>query len=164
MADKDFTVTQSFLNEAFEYKDGVLIRKFPQGNRKAGSIAGCRQKIGYCILMINKKFFYVHRLIYLMHHGYMPKFVDHIDGNKSNNRIENLRECNHSENLSNRLKQKNNQSGHKNVHWRASHKKWHVSICKNKKSYSFGYFKNLEDAINVANKARLNLHQEFAKA
>jgi len=65
-------------------------------------------------------------LIFLYHHGYLPKFVDHIDGNKKNNRIENLREATKSQNAMNQKVSTRNTSGIKGVMWHKRDKKWFV--------------------------------------
>ena len=164
MADQYFTLTQEYLKDLYEYQDGELIRKHRQGNKQARTIVGCTQKIGYKITVINKKFFYLHRLIFMFHNGYMPLYIDHIDGNKSNNRIENLRSCNRFENLSNRSKQANNTSGYKNVYWVKRKSKWVVAVnSKYIKNY-IGVFNDLDKAIDAATQARLQFHNDFAKA
>lgn len=164
MADANFTLTQNLLFDLFEYRDGQLIRKKSQGNRTSGTLLGCSQKNGYVIGMINKKFFYLHRLIYLWHHGYMPKTVDHIDGNPGNNKIENLRACTQSQNLCNKTKQINNSSGHKNVYWANHHQRWIATVNYKGKKHTFGSFKNLEDAVLAAQVGREKIHGQFAKA
>jgi hypothetical protein len=163
MADQYFTLTQEYLKDVYEYQDGELIRKHRQGNKQAGTTVGCMQKIGYKITVINKKFFYLHRLIFMFHNGYMPLSIDHIDGNKSNNKIENLRPCNASENLSNRSNQSNSKSGHKNVYWLKNRSQWVVALNAKNKKYHIGYYNDINQAIQAASTARLNLHGNFAR-
>jgi hypothetical protein len=103
----------------------------------------------------------VHRLIFLMHHGYLPKYIDHINGIKTDNRIENLREATISDNSCNRLG--HSKSGIKGVSWSKYHKKWTVACWKNKKYYFVGHFKCLEDAKKAVIKARNLLHKNFAR-
>ncbi len=163
MAEQYFTLTQEYLKDVYEYQDGELIRKHRQGNKQAGTTVGCMQKIGYKITVINKKFFYLHRLIFMFHNGYMPSSIDHIDGNKSNNKIENLRPCNASENLSNRSNQSNSKSRHKNVYWLKSRSQWVVALNANNKKHHIGYYNDINQAIQAASTARLNLHGNFAR-
>ena len=163
MATQDFTISKEVLNDLFLYQDGCLIRKVGQGNRKAGTIVGCKQKTGYLIAQISKRFYYVHRLVFMMHHGYMPKTIDHIDGNPSNNRIENLRPCTQTENACNKTKQINNSSGHKNVYWASHHKRWVACVNYKGKKYTFGTFKNLDDAVSAAQTGRAKIHGKFAR-
>ena len=90
------------LNFLFDYKNGELYWKFSLSCKSPkGTIAGSVKKDNYRRIGINKKVYLAHRLIFMMFHGYFPKFVDHIDGNKLNNYIENLREVTHAENMKN---------------------------------------------------------------
>ena len=79
-----------------------------------------------------------------MNHGELPEFIDHIDGNSLNNRIENLREATNSQNCMNGKLRKTNKSGHKNVYWHKSAKKWSVEIKVFGKKKYFGLFDDLE--------------------
>lgn len=94
------------LNEIFEYKDGKLYWKYTLkfGAIKARQRAGYACPDGYRKVGIDKKSYMEHRIIWRMHHprGRMPAFLDHIDGNRSNNKIENLRSVTISENQNNR--------------------------------------------------------------
>jgi hypothetical protein len=157
-------ITKEYLHELFEYKDGELYWKLsPTNNVKTGKSAGSFCKRGYKFVGINKKVYRIHRLIFLMHYGYLPKIIDHKDNNKFNNRIENLREASTFENQQNRTVQKNNKSGIKNVAWHKHSSKWRVSIQVNKKRNFIGSFKDLELADLVATEARNKYHKEFAR-
>ena len=87
--------------------------------------------------------------------------VDHIDNNKLNNHIKNLRYATCSENSYNTKINKCNTSGIKGIYWNKSHKKWHVQITLIKKMH-IGFFDNLEDAKRANEEARLRLHGEYA--
>lgn len=56
-----------------------------------GREAGTKHKHGYKVVRINNRDYFIHRLIYAIEHGVMPEFIDHINGERSDNRIENLR-------------------------------------------------------------------------
>ena len=85
---------------------------------KSGDIAGSLNKTNkYYQIRLNYKNYLVHRLIFLYHHNYLPKVIDHIDRNKLNNKIENLREVTHSQNLMNCKSYKNSSSKYKGVTW-----------------------------------------------
>lgn len=89
--------------------------------------------------------------------------VDHIDGNRLNNRRYNLRTCDNHGNCRNRGKSKNNQSGYKGVFLRKKTGTWICSITKNRKKVFLGDFKTKEEAALAYNEAAIRLHGEFAK-
>lgn len=160
MADK--IITQEFLQKMYEYRNGVLYR-IPQTKRcKSNLIAGHQRKDGYSRVSINNKYYYVHRLIYMMFHGEMPIQIDHIDGNPSNNKIENLRKADNTKNSFNKNLYKSNTSGVKNVYWDKNCKKWAVLIQAFGKKKYLGLFKDLELAGLVAEEARNKYHKEYA--
>lgn len=91
-------ITQQQLQNLYDYVDGQLKFKHSRGKRKTGSYAGSIKPDGYWRVYINGKGYYLHRLIWMYHYGYFPNEIDHIDRNKSNNTIENLRAVTHKEN------------------------------------------------------------------
>jgi hypothetical protein len=90
-----------------------------------------------------------HRVIWAIEHGFWPVHqIDHIDGNRSNNRIENLRDVIQSVNMRNAKKQINNASGFVGVRFVKDIKRWQARINIDKKNAPhLGYFDNIEDAI-----------------
>ena len=97
-----------------------------------------------------------------MFHGYLPKCVDHIDRDQTNDRIENLRAATVAENQRNVALRKDNSSGVKNVCWNKRSKKWGVQLSFNGKIRHFGHYDNLELAELVALEARAKFHGKFA--
>lgn len=156
-------ITQELLHALFDYKDGQLLRKTNRGGKAKGEPTGCNNGHGYLITGVNYRLYPTHRLIFLYHHGYLPRVVDHINGNKQDNRIENLREATYSQNNYNCTQRTRNKSGHKNVAWDKSRNKWIVNMRVAKVGKHIGYYDNIEDAINAATKAREDLHKEFAR-
>jgi hypothetical protein len=157
-------ITQSELIDIFDYSDGNLIFKKNRWKSKAGKIAGSRDSKGYLRVRINWNTYSIHRLIWLYHHGSFPKnLIDHIDGDRTNNKIENLREATHFENNINCSKNLNNTSGYKNVTWRKDKKKWQVKCNYKGKTHLGGYFVDLSDAVKKATMLRDTLHGQFAK-
>ena len=155
-------ITQEKAHELFECKDGVLHWKNRAPNLlHYGTIAGHLDNCGYMRTKIKGKFYLNHRLIFLMHHGYFPEIVDHIDGNKINNKIENLRKATKSENCLNKKVRIDSCLKIKNVRWYKSSKKWAVAITINKKRKHIGYFKDLELAELVAQEATNKFYGEF---
>lgn len=87
--------------------------------------------------------------------------IDHVDGNKLNNKRCNLRQCSQAENSRNTKLAKNNSSGFKGVSLNASGK-WRARIWKDWKEIHLGTFSTIEDAVSAYDKAALELHREFA--
>ena len=153
-------LSQEYLKSIFSYSEGKLIWKAKKSDKVVvGSEAGCVTKKGRCFIGLDGKNYRTHRLIYLFHHGYLPDTIDHIDGDPSNNRIENLREATIRENGCNRTKQQNNTSGYKGVYLHKATKKW-VAYCSGN---SLGYYDTPEDADIVVKEFRKKLHGQFAK-
>jgi PBP1b-binding outer membrane lipoprotein LpoB len=156
-------ITQAELLELFDYKNGEIYwKKTFSKKTKIGNKAGRKQSLGYIQVNVNKKSYLAHRIIFAMHNGCFPKFIDHINGNKSDNRIENLREVTASQNLQNTKKPITNTSGYKNVYFHPSRNKWQVKLVVNKTNKSFGYYDDLELADLVAQEARNKHFGEFA--
>lgn len=156
-------ITQHRVRELFDYLDGHLFWKENRGNNKVkGLKAGTLNNFGYITIAINHDTYKAHRLIYLHHYGEFKGDLDHINGNRSDNRIENLRIATNSENQWNRKKQKNNKSGCKNVSFCKKTKKWRVQFYLNKKPSTYGYYKDIDYAIFVANALRPKFYGKFA--
>ena len=157
-------ITKDYLHQLFEYKNGELFRKITTNNRaKQGARAGSAFRQGYEFIGINNKVYLKHRLIFMMFHGYLPKKIDHIDGNPSNNKIENLRKVTQVQNLQNSKLSKNNTSGCKNVYWNKAAKKWQVYCRIGEKLRYFGVYDDLELADLVAQEARNKYHGNFSR-
>jgi hypothetical protein len=112
----------------------------------------------------NHKLKFLHRVIM---NASKKQYIDHINGNKNDNRKLNLRLCNNSQNLRNRGKQKNNTSGYKGVYWHKNktykYKKWVAIIQINYKQIFLGNFETKEQAALVYNQAAIKYHGEFAR-
>lgn len=157
-------ITQDNLKEYFEYKDGNLFwKKQPSPQIKVGDVVGTINKRGYVQVKFLCKRFYAHRLIYFMFNGYFPQEVDHIDGNKTNNKIENLRAVTKSQNQHNARINVNNTSGVKGISWDKRCGKWKAQIAVNKKNYHLGRFDDFDLAKKTINQFREKYHQEYAR-
>lgn len=88
--------------------------------------------------------------------------VDHINGDKLDNRRSNLRICTSSQNKFNKSLQSNNTSGYKGVSWNKDINKWVAQIWVNNKKFYIGVFTNKLDAALGYNEVALRLHGEFA--
>lgn len=159
-------ITQEAIKEWFEYRDGRLYWKkvtHPNKQYLVGQKVGSTHKTGYRHVTWANKTWKVHRLIFVLHHGYLPKEIDHINGDRSDNRIENLRAVTRSENQCNRPILPSNTSGYAGVSWHKKSQAWVVRVMKNGKSHLIGYFKELELAGLVSAEARSIYHGVYAK-
>ena len=142
--------------ELFDYRDGDIYWK--KNGKQAGTITKSgRKQIGY-----KGKTYLAHRVIFLMHHGYLPSEIDHIDGNPLNNRIENLRSATRYTNNMNVGVNKRNSSGVKGVMWNPRDKKWTVRFNVFGKIKSFGQYYDINVAKFVVETMRHKYHGKFA--
>lgn len=152
--------SQSELLSLFDYRDGCLYWKTAPKRSSIFDPAGYECKIhGYRFIVINKVLYRAHRLIWKMFHGRDPHELDHINRNRTDNRIENLREVTRSENNFNHPVRKDNKCGVRGVSWHSKTNKWRVGITFNKKTMYLGCFKDLELACLVAEEARDKYHR-----
>jgi hypothetical protein len=108
--------------------------------------------------------FMAHRVIWLLQTGKWPDSeVDHIDGDRSNNKWENLRLATHSQNNMNKSALSNNTSGVKGVFWNKRIQKWQSQIGLNGKRIHLGYYENIKDAAAAYASASLRYHGEYGR-
>lgn len=143
-------VNADVVRELFSYstESGVVLRKISTNNRaKPGEIVGCIRPDGYLCTSIGGKLYQIHRLAWLYAHGSWPEGqIDHINGNRSDNRLSNLRDVCHVDNGRNQKLCSTNKSGINGVHWFASRGKWRATITVNGKSLHLGYFNTVAEA------------------
>jgi hypothetical protein len=158
-------LTQEQLKELFDYhSEGYLIWKKDSGtNKLAGKKAGYTAKNKYVSIRIKRKLLYAHRIIFMMHHGYCPDVIDHIDGDTSNNAIENLRQATQAQNCRNGKVHSDSFTGLKGVTFNKQNGSFDARICVNYKKTHLGCFKTPELAHEAYKKAALELHGEFAR-
>lgn len=113
-------VTKTQLDEILSYDpfSGTISWKTYKPRQRAtiDNIAGCIDRLGYRVIRINGKNYFAHRIAWCMFYGELAKcFIDHINGNRSDNRICNLRECNPSQNGYNSKLPSNNHTGIRGV-------------------------------------------------
>jgi hypothetical protein len=103
--------------------------------------------------------FLAHRVIWKMVYGSDPQaFLDHINGDRSDNRLANLREATRSDNAQNKPTQRNNTSGFSGVHWVRRCKKWQSRIGIGGKKVVLGLFTSPEEAYQAYLGAKSRLH------
>ena len=156
-------MTPDILHKMFEYQKGVLYRKTSNTNRvKAGSPVGSLHRTGYMMTKIAGKSWAVHRIIYMLHYGELPGFIDHIDGDRRNNHIENLRPATIAENCRNCKLPRDNTSGIKGVSWHRSARKWQAAVRVDGKLHYLGVFSLKTMAEKAAKTFRQEYHGVFA--
>lgn len=143
---------------------GLLFWKIsPNKKIKVGSLAGgVKKQTGYFQVRLKGVLYPSHRIIWLLFYGSWPtKQIDHINRDKKDNRIENLRECSQQENSRN-VKTKGGVSRYKGVHWDSKKKIWSAGAKMNYKTIYLGYFKDEEDAAKAYDKFAVENYGEFA--
>lgn len=156
------TLTQDQLKKLFHYdpETGNFTRlKNASSNARAGDVAGYKDPSnGYVRFRIQGTLHYAHRLVWLYVHGSFPEHeIDHINHNKHDNRLANLRHVSHAKNGKNQTIAKNNTSGHCGVWWSERQRKWAAEIRGNQEKKILGYFPDKSDAIA----ARLAANVEY---
>ena len=156
------TVTVEDLKEDLIYNPdtGLFTRKVDKNKRfVAGQVAGCIHHTGYVLVGLKKYRYFAHRLAWLYMYGEFPSSqIDHINQDKTDNRISNLRLVTPSENMQNVSQNPRNTSGAKGVCWNASSRKWQSQIKANGKSIYLGLFSELESASAAYKAAAAKYH------
>jgi hypothetical protein len=135
-------------------------------SRYAGKTAGNLDGKGYLRLQALGKDVKAHRLAYALHYGEWPRGqIDHINGVRSDNRIENLRVVTVGENNLNKAKQRNNTSGHVGVYFDTARGAWRSRIKVKGICYDLGCYTNVEDAAQARKLAerRLGFHENHGR-
>lgn len=156
------------LKELFEYcpKEGTVIRRITVGSAKKGSVVNSLNSKGYLRVGIDNRRHSLHRVIWALAYGYWPKNeIDHINGIKTDNKLENLREVTGAENQRNRKTGVNNTSGCVGVTWHKKAGVWQAQIKTPEKYIYLGSFSDLDDAIAARKDAekKYGFHENHGK-
>ena len=140
---------------------GLLTWKATGTGRRSGGEAGNRNTDGYVRTTIKYRAYANHRLAWMIYYGEWPKDqVDHIDGDRSNNRIFNLRQASSAINNQNlRRAHPNNKLGVLGVYYDGVHSKYLAHISVSGKQKYLGRFNSLEEASNAYLAAKRALHE-----
>lgn len=151
--------------DVFNYhpKTGVLTWKIaPKSRAKIGDVAGTKTRAGYTQVTFKGQTTMAHRIAWEIYYGEEPQgFIDHKDGNKSNNAIWNLRIASKQQNAQNAPVQTNSHTGVKGVHWCKDQNKWRATIKHNGKTIHLGRFSCMTDAKQAYDSKAKELHGEF---
>lgn len=124
-----------------------------------GATAGWLNDSGYILISLDGVKYRAHRLAWRYVYGCWPQNqIDHINGNRADNRIVNLREATDAQNRQNMARRSDNRSGYAGVYWAAWANKWRAEIRVDNKRYRLGYFDAAEDAYAVYLKAKSEFH------
>ena len=147
---------KNILGVDLKYEDNKLYRLDNRNKKWSCCNDNTPNNKGYIVFAINKKRYYLHRIIYKYHieewditDTSRDNQIDHININPLDNRIENLRVVNISQNLRNQKKQDNCSSIYKGVSWFKRSKKWKATISINGKRKHLGYYDTEEEAYEV---------------
>ncbi len=159
-------ITQDELKKQLSYDPttGKFIRVVALCNRiRIGDVAGTPNGRGYIKLRVNARSpVFAHRLAWLYVYGYFPKELDHINGNRSDNRIENLREVDRKQNCENQKLRSTNKTGFRGVYWNKLEQKYKAQVGHNRELHHLGTFDNLKEAVQAVRDFR-NVHYTHDK-
>lgn len=159
-------LTQSLLQKVLRYEpDTGCFYWLAPCNRFSmvtpGQLAGTLHNRGYIVIKVYGRCYRAHRLAWLYVNGVWPNpEIDHINRNRTDNRIANLREVDHLGNMQNKGAYRNNTSGYTGVSWHKQHRKWCAQIQYNKRNRHIGLF----DDPQVAHVAYLRVKEELSNA
>ncbi|MDU5780733.1 MAG: HNH endonuclease [Pantoea sp.] len=138
----------------YHKENGFFTWKKTHGKSREGQIAGSMTKSGYIRINIGGQSYMVHRLVWLVENNDIPlEDIDHIDRDKTNNKITNLRLASRHQNMVNTGVYRNNSSGIKGVGFDKREGRWRAYICINYKNISLGYGVDFEDAVRLRKEA-----------
>lgn len=166
-------VDPSVIRESLEYSaETGLFRWLPNSQRSrawntrhTGKVAGYLDKgTGYVQIRFCGDLYLAHRMSFAFMEGRWPALdIDHANGKRADNRYANLREATHSENMRNRLIQRNDASGHLGIRFRPHHQKWEARIAVNRKIVWRKYFTSAQEAAAARREALPLYHGEYIR-
>lgn len=147
-------ITKERLHHLFTYDNGSLVRRVSVKGRNAGTTIGTVNEKGYVVAAVDGKLYRLHHLVWMYHHGYFEDELDHINRDRGDNRIENLRPCTHSQNLGNARAKRGQYKG---VSFCKATQRWRAQL-----NGHIGRFDTPEEAALAYNEAAKKHYGEFA--
>lgn len=136
---------QEMLN--YDPQTGIFVWRVDRGKARKGAPAGRRNDCGYIIIRINGRGYRAHRLAWLWTDGNWPSSdLDHINGNRSDNRVANLREATRAQNNMNARLRGDNKTGFKGVFFNKQNRRWQARVTKDGRQIHAGCFDTAEQA------------------
>ena len=156
-------MTSEEVRRVFDYRNGALYWRAPLQSKYIGKPVGSSGS-KYSNVQHNGSMYKRGRLVWQYFNGDIPKGmqIDHINGNKFDDRIENLRLCTTSENCCNQTKRATNTSGYKNVSFHKATGKFVAQLQSKGIKYHLGLYETPELAYAEVLKASKELHKEFS--
>jgi hypothetical protein len=151
------SLTQEYLKAcvAYDAETGIFTAKLPAQSRQEGDILGSPGgSHGYLSVAVGGKAYLAHRLAWFYVHGEWPEQIDHVDRDRRNNRLSNLRPCTNQENNWNK-------AGAIGATWNSRRQRWVAKICHNSKTRTLGYFATLDEARACYQAEALKLRGHF---
>jgi hypothetical protein len=161
---KQQLLTHQRLTQLLDYcpDTGIFCWKVSRSNVHAGDRAGRAIK-GYREIRIDGVAYYEHRLAWFyVRHEWPISYLDHINLDKADNRLSNLREATKSQNNFNTKCRVKNRVGMKGVSWNTKRRKWRATIAADRHRHCLGFFDSPEEARAAYAKAAVLLHGVFA--
>lgn len=150
-------LTKEWARFHFIYDNGKLISRFSRRSFESGRVCGTITKKGYISVAVDSKPYLAHRVVWSYFNGTpRSETIDHVNGNRSDNRIDNLREATFQQNTRNRK----NASG---VTYVAKAKKWQAQITVGGKTKYLGLFAKKSEALSARREAEIKYFGVFAK-
>ena len=149
---------------AYNPETGIFTWKINKTRARAGASTGCPNRGGYLRTVYEGVTYSVARLAWFLYYNEWPKNdLDHINGNRIDNSLKNLRLATRQQNMANKKYHKNSSSNFKGVYWRKSIKKWVASISLNKERFYLGAFNDEIEAARAYDLKAKELFGEYAK-
>lgn len=144
--------------EVFEYRGGEI---YFNGTNKSPSIVD--KSHGYKRVLFNGKYYLTHRLIWEMFNGKFDYNLDHKNGDILDNRLENLRPCDQTQNTANSKTRSDNKSGFRGVVWHKATSKWQAQTMFKGQRIHIGLFENKLEAALAYNYKAKELFGDYAR-